>query len=189
MTRNWLEIHFIPLIKHYVSLEIGSHPAIFIDTQIEYGTDWPITLGHAISKSKTIIPLWTKTYMESKWCACEIQHMLNREREFGFRTNENPGGLVFPTIYHDGETMPVHLSTIQKIEIQDCANPKMSVDSAKAEILAEKLSPLGKAIAKAIGSAPEWQDNWQIEAVNEFKAQLDNNHQAFQSSPPKFQNQ
>lgn len=186
LTRKWIETHFVPLLRHHINLELGRNPEIYIDTQLESGTTWPISLGSALGASRLIIPLWTKTFLNSKWCSCEIGHMLEREKKNGFRTIDKPNGLVFPTIIHDGETMPISLATIQKIEIQECYNVRMSVDSPKAEILDDRLRPLGKAIAEAINNAPAWQQDWSIDAVNSFVQQFHIEEESTQSQTPKF---
>lgn len=188
LTRKWIDDHFVPLLKHHINLELGRVPEIYIDTQIENGTTWPIALGSALGASRVIIPLWTKTFLNSEWCSCEIGHMLEREKKTGYRTIDKPGGLIFPTVIHDGETMPINLTTIQKIEIQDCYNVRMSVDSPKAEILDDRLKPLGKDIANAINNSPEWLNDWKIEAVNSFVQQFHIKEISTQSQPPKFSN-
>jgi len=186
LTRAWIEKHFVPLLSSHVFFELGRHPDFYIDVQLESGTTWPISLGTALGTSRTIIPLWSKTYLNSMWCSCEISHMLERERRTDRRTLQKPEGFFFPTVIHDGETMPINLSSIQKVEIQDCFNVKMSPDSPKAELLSEKLRPLGKAIAGAIEAAPDWQEDWKIDAANAFYQQFFNSTQAQQTQTPKF---
>lgn len=186
LTKAWIEKHFVPLLDSHVFYELGRHPVFYIDLQLESGTTWPIALGNALGTCKTIIPLWSKTYLNSVWCACEISHMLEREIKTGFRTLQQPEGLVFPTIIHDGETMPINLSSIQKVEIQDCFNVKMSPDSPKAELLSDKLKPLGKAIASVLDKAPDCQADWKIDTANTFFKQFYINTQAQQTQTPKF---
>jgi hypothetical protein len=186
LTRTWIEKIFIPPLSSHIFYELGNHPQFYIDELLESGTTWPLSLGSALGTSRTIILLWSKTYLNSIWCSSEISHMLEREIKTGFRTVQKPGGLIFPTIIHDGETMPINLSSIQKVEIQDCFNVKMSPDSPRAELLSEKLKPLGKAIAGAIGNAPDWQADWKIDAANAFYQQFYNSTQAQQTQTPKF---
>jgi hypothetical protein len=187
-TKAWIAKHFVPLLNHHVFNELGYHPVFYIDDQLESGVSWPFALGHALGTSKVIIPLWSKTYLNSVWCTCEISHMLERESKVGCRTIERPEGLIFPTIIHDGETLPASLSSIQKIEIQECFNVKMSPDSPKAEILADRLKPLGKAIADAILNAPECEADWRIESANAFYNTFYVQQGAQQTVSPKFTN-
>src|SRR5262245_14328076 len=84
LTRKWIDVHFVPLLQHHIALELGQAPFIFIDDQLETGTTWPISLAKAIGSSRTIIPLWTKTYLNSAWCTREIAQMLDRESKAGY---------------------------------------------------------------------------------------------------------
>lgn len=186
LTKAWIEKLFMPILSSHVFLELGRHPEFYIDTQLEGGGTWPLDLGNALGTSRVIVALWSKTYLNSMWCTCEISHMLERENKTGYRTINKPDGLVFPTIIHDGETMPINLTSIQKIEIQDCFNVKMSPDSPKAEVLSDKLKPLGKAIANAILNAPECEPDWKIDSANAFYQQFYIDAKAQQMSTPKF---
>lgn len=187
LTLEWINNQFIPLLKHHIFDELGRDPQFYVDTQLESGTTWPVSLGSALGASRTIIPLWTKAFPKSKWCSCELGHMLEREKRSGFRTHDKPSGLVFPTIIHDGEKLPIAIATIQKTEIQECYNVRMSKYSPKAEILDDLLKPLGKAIADAINNAPDWKQDWQIEAENSFMQQFYiKDDESTQGQLPKF---
>jgi len=186
LTRKWIDKHFQPTLSTHVFLELGRHPNFYIDTQLESGVSWPLALGTALGNCKTIISLWSKTYLNSVWCTCEISHMLERETKAGLRTIEKPSGLVFPVIIHDGETLPINLSSIEKAEIQDYFNVNMSPDSPKAEVLSDKLKPIGKTIAHAIENAPDWQPDWRITAANAFFNEFYKQAQAQQTETPKF---
>jgi len=185
-TRRWISKHLKPLLEHYVNLELGRLPVFYIDTQLETGGTWPLDLGAALGTSRTIISLWSKTYLNSIWCTTEISHMLERESKTGFRTAERPSGLVFPVVIHDGETMPINLSSIQKAEIQECFNVNMSPDSPRAETLAEKLGPIGRTIAEAIQTAPAWQEKWRTETADDLYRLFYNHAQVQQTMTPKF---
>lgn len=187
MTLDWIKNLFIPSLEHHIYDELGRSPKIYIDEQLEIGTTWPISLGSALGASRTIIPLWTQAFCKSKWCSCELGHMLEREKKNGFRSISKPSGLVFPTIIHDGDKLPIAIATIQNIEIKDCYNVRMTKDSLKAEILDDLLRPLGKAIADAINNAPVWKQDWQIEAENSFMQQLYiKDDETSQAQLPKF---
>lgn len=169
-TREWIDKHFIPLLEFWVEFELGRKPLIYIDTQLDedIGTTWPIKLGQKISCSKILIPLWTKNYLNSQWCTCEISHMLTREIKTGCRIPPNDNGLVIPVIIQDGETLPINLSVIQKLDVKDYFKARMREDSREAEALEDKIKAIAGSIAKCINSVPEWQSDWKITAVNEF---------------------
>lgn len=189
LTRKWIEENFVPLIELYVSLEIGRKPDIFIDSQLEIGTTWPIALGNALADSRTIIPLWSKMFFDSLWCSTEVGAMLERESKAGFRSVNNPGGLIFPTIIHDGETMPIELSTIQYLEIRECFSVRMAKDSPKAELLEEKIKTFSPSLANAIDKAPQWQNDWGLNTVNNFVALHHKKIESVQNVVPKYTNQ
>ena len=187
-TRNWIDNYFVPLIENHLSQELGRKPMIFIDSQIETGDSWPIILGNALSASRIIILLWTRKYLESLWCSCEIGHMLEREKKLGYRTNINPTGLIFPTVINDGETMPVQLSTIQKIEMQEYFKLTLNKDGQKHTEFEDRVKQLVGKIAVALDYVPNWQQDWQIAAVNSFTQQLHLTEISTQSLPPQFIN-
>jgi hypothetical protein len=62
----------------------------------------------------------------------------------------------------------------------------MSPDSPKAELLSDKLKPLGKAIASVLDKAPDCQADWKIDTANTFFKQFYINTQAQQTQTPKF---
>lgn len=185
-TRSWIESYLAPLIVHHLSLDLGRNPKIFVDSQIEAGDSWPIVLGNAIASSKVIIPLWTRKYLQSLWCSCEIGHMLERERKLGYRCSNNSGGLIFPTIINDGDTMPVQISTIQKYEMQEFFKLTLNKDGNKYTEFEDKVKLLADKIGRALDDAPDWQADWQIEAVNSFVSQLYVKEESLQTQPPQF---
>nr|WP_314498875.1 TIR domain-containing protein [uncultured Chryseobacterium sp.] len=185
LTLKWIETHLVPLLKLHIKMELGREPTIFIDSTLEQGSTWPIELGSALGRSRLIIPLWTKTYLGSVWCTHEISHMIEREKKCGFRTYQKPTGLIFPTIIHDGETLPLYLTTIQKTEIQECFNVRMSIDSPKAEVLDDKLRLMSITIAEAINAAPDWEEDWNLDAVDRLVQEL-HEQSHHQNQFPKF---
>ena len=73
--------------------------------------------------------------------------MLESEKKLGFRTNINPTGLIFPTVINDGDTMPVQLSTIQKIEMQEYFKLTLNKDGQKHTGFEDRLKKLTVSIA------------------------------------------
>src|SRR4051794_8499158 len=136
-TRDWLNKHFKPLLEFWLEFELGRKPNIYIDTQLDkdIGTTWPVQLGKEISVSRILIPLWSKNYLNSIWCTCEVSHMLEREKLAGYRTAENSSGLVIPVIIQDGETLPINLSIIEHLDIKGYFKARMREDSQEAEEL------------------------------------------------------
>lgn len=185
-TRGWINKHFLPLLTFWLEFDLGRQPKIFIDEQLEAGTTWPIKLGEEIGCSRILIPLWSKNYLNSIWCTCEISHMLEREALTGYRTGQNANGLVFPVIIQDGETLPINLSIAQKLDIKDYFGARMRTDSPKAEELDEKLKSISNSLATFINNAPQWQSDWQIAATNQFYQLFFKGANPQQTELPKF---
>jgi hypothetical protein len=57
LTLQWIDKHFVPILKLHIKNEIDIEPIICIDAQLESGTTWPVALGKALGASKTIIPI------------------------------------------------------------------------------------------------------------------------------------
>lgn len=174
-TKKWIDIHFIPSLERHLEEQLGRRPTCFVDSNIQAGTDWRGHLSHALGNSKIIIILWSQSYLTSEWCTYEVAHMMEREVRCGFRTIEKPDGIIFPVIIHGGDTLPTGFSPIQKLEIQDCFNLRMSMESPKARILDDKLNMLSKQIARAIGNVPDWQPQWQEETDSQLFPQFKHN--------------
>ncbi|MDH3892313.1 MAG: toll/interleukin-1 receptor domain-containing protein [candidate division Zixibacteria bacterium] len=183
-TLRWIHQHLQPLLTLRVSLELGRDPVIFIDDQIEAGTDWPLELATKLATSRVLIPLWSKTYFNSKWCMEELSIMLAREEETSRRKPDNPRGLVIPGIIHDGDEFPAEISRIQYFELRECFNVRMAKDSPRAEELDEILNQQAPAIAKAIEAAPQWQPQWPKTAAAEFYRVYYNEQKPTQTAVP-----
>jgi hypothetical protein len=171
-TCSWLKIHFMPLLMLRVRQELGRNPVLFVDERIESGVSWPAQLGFELGASRILIALWAKDYFASKWCTEETVLMLSREKECGFRTDENPRGLVIPAVIHDGKDFPESLSEIEKFEIQKVFNVRMARDSPRAEQLDAILAEQAPAVAAAIEAAPPWRKRWPVTAARAFRLQL-----------------
>src|ERR1700741_3252154 len=128
-TLGWIKDHFVPLLELRVGLALGYDPSIFVHEvkqQIPAGATWPPALGEELGSSRILIPLWTKTFFNSKWCSKELSHMLGREKETRAREKKNNQyGLVVPAIIHDGDDFPATLNYIECMDLKSCYNTRM----------------------------------------------------------------
>jgi hypothetical protein len=166
--RRWVENHFAPTLTDCLADEMEVPPRVFFDSQIESGTTWPLDLGHKLARSRTLISLWSKNYLRSRWCTLELAHMLAREEELGFRTAARPGGLIAICVIHDGDSLPVSLGTIQTFEVKDQFITRMRQDSEAAENLESALRSQVPALSRIIGAAPAFQPGWATDAAARF---------------------
>jgi hypothetical protein len=181
---HWIDEHFLPLLKANVAFDLGREPHVFVDDQLEAGGLWPIHLARSISSSRILIALWTKTYLVSEWCALEMSHMMERDKDF--RSQNNPYSLIIPVVIHDGETIPEELSIVQKIEIKNFFTVRMHKDSESSEKLSQALYAKAADIAGAILGAPNWKEDWQVKASNAFYKKYYNTQEPVQRELTTF---
>jgi len=158
---------FVPMFRHWLAAEIGETPRIFYDTeQIETGQSWPYQLASGIASSKVMVCLWSNEYFSSTWCQAELGHMLAR-REFT-KQDSGPLPLILAVLIHDGENISPDLSDIQRLSIQDYANPWLAPDSHRAEELSRRIKKLSGHVAHALQRVPECDPCWPDLAVESF---------------------
>lgn len=101
---GWVKNHFHPLLVEWLSQAMPYEPEIFIDAEgIETSDDWPLKLRQALLGSRCLVTVWSADYFRSAWCMAEWKSMAKREDLLGYRTPENPSGLVYPVVFFDGE--------------------------------------------------------------------------------------
>ncbi len=184
-TLAWISEHFRPLLEHRVGLALGREPKIFIHEithNLPVGAEWPPALAKEIAASRVLIPLWTKTFFNSRWCTSELAHMIRRQQSLG----ANAPILVMPMIIHDGDDFPPSLGVIQTLDIKACYNTRMHRNSRKAEQLSDLLDSHALSIAAAINAAPAWNAEWLNIAVDEFLDTYYESDVPAQSSVPRF---
>lgn len=170
-TIKWVGEHFLPLLDHWVGLELAWTPSVCvhgINRRITPGSHWPEELKQSLAKSRVLIALWTKNYFTSRWCANEFAHMLAREHSRERGRGEPSYGLVIPVVIHDGNDFPESLSHVQRLDIQPFYNTRMRSDSEMAAALGRELSLHAPGLAAAISGAPEWQPRWPDEHVQSY---------------------
>jgi hypothetical protein len=182
---KWVREIFLPLFSHWLGEELGRNAQIFVDHQIETGDSWPQRLGSALGQSKVLVPLFSRQYFASGWCQRELQHMLSRERAFGFRTTEHPNGLVNPAYIHDGNDFPSQVRHIQAASLQAYSNVRLAKNSPTEEQLSEAIRDWVPNIVHAIGSAPECDPRWAEQAAAALLEQLCLTDPV-QTSPPRL---
>jgi len=158
---------FVPMFQHWLAAELGRSSKIFYDAeQIETGQSWPYELATGIALSKVMVCLWSNEYFSSPWCQAELGHMLARREQT--KQNSGPLPLILAVVIHDGENISPYLDDIQRLPIQDYANPWLARDSPRAEELSEHIRKLSAHVAHALQRAPECDPCWPSLAVERF---------------------
>jgi TIR domain len=186
-TLRWIKDFFVPALELHVEHELERRPLIYVDVnKIDVGTSWPVELGVALGKSRVLIVLWSANYFRSDWCRREFSHMLAREREANLRTREKPHGVIIPAFIHDGERFPPDLGYIEHFEIQKYFNVRMPPICSLAAELDARVTEQAPAITKCIVGAPDWQEAWPQQAVEDFVNQFYQEAEVVQRTVPRF---
>ncbi len=162
---DWVHKTFLPLFGPYLRNELcQKNEGIFVDREgILGGDDLPFSLKDALVHSRCLVAIWSPEYFMSPWCRLELAMMLHRERQLGYRTEQNPRGLIFPVIVHDGEHFPDKIKGM-KIKFFDCRGfalvGKAFKDSDGYLEFQIQMKNWTRRIAKVINEVPPWGENW-----------------------------
>ncbi len=167
MIENWLSAYFLRIFKHHLESALGRPPDIFLDREgIRSGDSWPLRLKTALSCSRCLVAIWSPSYFFSEWCVRECVMMLRRESELGYRTDENPTGLVLPVNASDGSGFPEFAQNTQWFDCRDYIIEGRGFE--KTEMFVEfqiKVREWSKDVALTISGAPAWSEEWLNEPI------------------------
>lgn len=159
---EWVGEHFLENFKARFDNALGEEAKIFIDqNNIHAGEAWPESLKKALSESKCMVAVWSPLYFKSPWCQKECAVMLYREKRLGFRTPNNPKGLIFPITLNDGDRFPEFAKTIQGPNW--CEFARVGEGFRKTERYVEFQDKLEKWVldlAPVVKNPPPWDPNW-----------------------------
>jgi hypothetical protein len=174
---------FVPMFRHWLEAELGQRPRIFFDAEtIETGESWPYSLARGVATSKIMVCLWSTEYFSSPWCQAELGIMMAR-REVT-KQSSGPLPLILAMVIHDGEHFSPHLNDIQRLPIQEYANPWLARDSLNAERLSEHIKRFSIHVSHALMRAPACDPSWPGLAIDSFVRLFERN--AVQSSVPSL---
>lgn len=154
----WVQRHFDPLFRLYLGEELGFEPKVFVDWQKHKAGDWPTELGLALARSRVLVPLLSRMYFNSAWCTTEYELMRKREERCKLP-------LIVPAIIHDGQDLPDHARRRYAVELAQYANPRMTRDSPRGEMLADLIAGWVPTVADAISAAPPHDPAWEHDHV------------------------
>jgi hypothetical protein len=145
------------------ALPVEHETKIFVDWDgIETGAAWPLTLQHALKRSRCLLPVWSPEYFRSKWCQAEWKTMLERERLLGLRTLALSEGLIYPVTYFDGENFPPEAQNCQQKDLCKWNSPHPVFNSTAGYVeFDQQVQTLVQELAQMILRAPAWQD-WPV---------------------------
>jgi hypothetical protein len=161
---NWVTEYFHPLLKLWLPecMPVECEVKIFIDSQIETGTEWPAKLRQALRTSRCLLPILSPDYFRSKWCQAELQTMRLREQLLGLRTEENSSGLIYAVVFASPELFPSEVQNIEHRDMRKWATTYSGFsNSPNFESFENEMKYICKELPHMIQRAPTWQD-WPI---------------------------
>lgn len=160
---EWVLNHFLPRLANCLESTMSDVPRIFVDEEVETGSDWPQKLADALHRSCCLLTVWTPPYFRSKWCMAEWQTFLSRERNLGFKTSENPSGLVYPVVFSDGDYFPDEAKRTQsRRDLIDCTYPQPQFRNVSKYLeFHDKVGKIAHELDQWLVHVPPWDPNWQ----------------------------
>lgn len=160
--RVWVHDIFLDKFKTYLTEELGRPSEVFVDLERgKPGNTWPLKLKNALARSRVIIPVWSVHYFQSNWCKAECSVMLHRESQLGFRTMQNPDGLILPIRLFDGKGYPAFTS---KIDALDCTAYNIVFEGFKKTLgygdFLKLIQSWVRQVADRVNAAPPWSATW-----------------------------
>jgi TIR domain len=150
--QGWVQDIFYKLFEHHLSETVNYDVKIFVDyNKIKGGDDWNYRIKNEL--------IYSPAYFRSEWCVKEFAILDYRQKECGFRTLENPDGIVLPINICDGEHFPKFATQIQYTDFR--AYNWDSIKNTELYLPFQRtIAEYAKIVAKAIQSAPMWNQNW-----------------------------
>ncbi|MFF9602505.1 TIR domain-containing protein [Streptomyces sp. NPDC014684] len=162
--KGWVINHFRHELKLSLEDELPRDPRIFIDLEIQVGSQWPDRLADALSKSRCLVPIWSPPYFRSEWCMAEWVSMRKREELMRSASNQPPI-LIYPIIFSDGDHFPEEAKNTQHFRnlSEYGYDGEQFRDTPDYLAFQKEMRGVAKTIAEGLQHSPEWQEGWPIE--------------------------
>jgi hypothetical protein len=160
---SWVLDTFVPLLKWFLEEELGRPPQIAFNRQRLLSDDiWPLNLKMELAYSRCLVAIWSPSYFKSSWCMHEHTVMLHREKLLGFRTPENPIGLIIPVVASDGDYFSEFMEEFHnKFDCRDFVIPQPVFAHTQGYLdFRDQMREWAKHVAEAIKQAPSWRREW-----------------------------
>jgi len=162
---DWVLDLFLTDFEEILENALNRDVNVFVDkSEIVSGAAWPERIKKALRDSRCLIPIWAPVYFRSEWCNYEYNAFHEREKRLGYRTTDNPGGLMVPVRIFDGEHFP---DCAKKIQCFDCRDflirPsifKKTIEYAKFQRLMIKW--IQRDLVECINNAPPWSAEFEM---------------------------
>jgi hypothetical protein len=168
---RWTRDNFVKPLRSLLRPALGN-VRVFLDEQIETGSDWPMHLSRALSRSRLMIPVLSRDYFNSAWCRLELALMVEREKQSQLRTPQQPEGLILPFVIDDGDSFPPEVQAMQAEKIHEFANPWILPTSPRHEEFTQRLHDWCPCVERALQRVPSYDSAWEQLARERFQDQF-----------------
>jgi hypothetical protein len=159
----WVQDHFFPLFEKWMGAAMKTQPRLFLDYQMENGTDWPSNISYSLNHSRYMVAIWAPPYFGSQWCLAEWENMRKRQEQLGLGKDNIPG-LIYPIRFFDGESFPREALSTQEDQDYTRFNSfppgKATLRSRTYQQFEARIKKLSLDLEKRIQSVPPWSPNW-----------------------------
>ena len=161
--KKWVP-YLYELLEDWLPYYLSYSPKIFIDFDIEAGTEWPTKLQRELKMSRCMLAVLSPVYFRSNWCLAEFESFRNREAILNLRTEQNPSGLIYPILFTSPpEYLPINLKTLEYNDLSKWAITSPAFKNTPIHMeFEERVKTLCQELAKIILGAPDWREDWPI---------------------------
>jgi len=159
----WVDRYFLPLFRWLLQDSLGRDPEVYsVDHETPRNDDSPLYLREVLARSRCLVPVWSPSYFGSSWCRYECIAMIHREYEAGFRTPQNPNGLILPVVASDGRGFPDYAHDLAlQFNCRDFVIPARRFDDTERYMdFRDQMTSWIRHVATAIEQAPPWRKDW-----------------------------
>ena len=161
---TWVRDCFHKLLDWLLQDSLGRRPRMKV---VKHSTPksgaYPLHLREALAKSRCLVSIWSPSYFESSWCIYECAVMLERERQVGYGTLENPTRLILPVVACDGNGFPPFAKDF--VDPFDCREyvvppPVIFEDTETYIAFRNQMTEWADHIIESINRAPMFRKEW-----------------------------
>lgn len=138
-------------------------PRLFLDTDMETGTNWPSNLAESLHRSRYMIAIWAPPYFGSAWCLAEWESMKSRQKKLGLGKGNTPG-LIYPIRFFDGDSFPTEARATQADQDYTRFNSfppgKATLRSKAYQEFEARIKDLSNELVGRIKNVPPWSPVW-----------------------------
>jgi len=158
---SWVSNHFLPRLRDCLADQLADEPTVFVDEEMERAANWPARLEQALNRTKVMVAVLSPQYFRSPWCLAEWDTMVERERQLGMFTAEQPQGLIYPVLFSDSDTFPDAVKVRGWRDLKPWNQPDpVFQQTVEWTGFHQQMSEIAVDLAKKLPRIPDWRPGW-----------------------------